>query len=64
VKIDIDKDSVRTAALKIKSIPPLMFYKNGVLQTVNDEKKKKTDRLVGFREVDELLQVVNDLLKQ
>ena len=61
VKIDIDKDDERAEAFKIKSIPTLMFYKNGVVQTVKDEKKKNTDRLIGFRELNALLQVVNEL---
>lgn len=63
VKIDIDKDDERTEAFNIKSIPALMFYKKGVVQTVTDEKKKKTNILTGYRTLEELLQIVNEIRK-
>lgn len=60
VKIDIDADDARAVEWNVMSIPTLMFYKGGKRQQVKDE-GKRTDRLVGSRDIDELTKVLKDL---
>ena len=51
IKVDIDKFENLALEYRIMSVPTLMFFKDG----------KKGKELVGFRDEDELLEVIDEI---
>lgn len=51
IKVDIDKFEDLALEYRIMSVPTLMFFKDG----------EKVKELVGFRDEDELLEVIDEL---
>ena len=51
IKVDIDKFENLALEYRIMSVPTLMFFKDG----------KKVKELVGFRDEDELLEVIEEI---
>ena len=51
IKVDIDKFEKLAFEYRIMSVPTLIFFKDG----------KKKEELIGFRDEDELLEVINSL---
>lgn len=51
IKVDIDKFENLALEYRIMSVPTLMFFKDG----------KKVKELVGFRDEDELLEVIDEI---
>ena len=53
IKVDIDKFEELAFEYRIMSVPTMIFFKDG----------EKKEELVGFRDEDELLEVINSLNK-
>ena len=51
IKVDIDKFEELAFEYRIMSVPTMIFFKDG----------EKKEELVGFRDEDELLEVINSL---
>ena len=51
IKVDIDKFEKLAFEYRIMSVPTLIFFKDG----------EKKEELIGFRDEDELLEVINSL---
>lgn len=51
IKVDIDKFEDLTLEYRIMSVPTLVFFKDG----------EKVKELVGFRDEDELLEVIDEI---